>query len=81
MGRPRDQNVSGKLVRQVLLDISTGKRARGRPRTRWRDYISDVACYHLGVEPAELFEIAVDREMFRLLWLLFPQPSSEEKRL
>jgi len=33
------------------------------------------------VEPAELFEIAVDREVFHLLpWMLLPQPSLEEKR-
>jgi len=33
-------------------------------RTRWRDYISDLAWSHLGVEPAELSEIALDREVF-----------------
>jgi len=31
--------------------------------------------------PAELSEIAVDREVFQvLLWILPPQPSLEEKR-
>ena len=31
-----------------------GKRPRGRPRTTWSDYISDLAWSPLGVEPAEL---------------------------
>jgi len=53
-----------KLPRQVLLASATRKRTRGRPWTRWSDYISDLAWYRLGVEPAELFEIAVDREVF-----------------
>ena len=44
----------------------TGKRPRGRPRTRWQDYISNLSWSRLGVEP-ELSEIAVDREVFRVL--------------
>jgi len=49
------------------------------PRTRWSDYISDLAWFHLGVEPAELSEILVDRDVLRvLLGLLSPRPSPEE---
>ena len=33
-------------------------RPKVRPRTGWRDYISDFAWYYIGVEPAELSEIA-----------------------
>ena len=47
-----------------LQSITTGKQTRGRPRTGWRDCISDLAWYRLGVDPAELSEIAVDREGF-----------------
>jgi len=36
------------------------------------DYISDLAWYRLGVEPPELSEIAVDREVFRVLLGLLP---------
>jgi len=47
----------------------------------WRDYTFDLSWSRLGVEPAELSEIAVDREVFRiLLGLLTPRPSSKEKR-
>jgi len=41
----------------------TGNMLRARPRTRWRAYISDLAWFRLGVERAELSEIAVDREV------------------
>ena len=65
-----------RLARQVLLATPAGKRPRGRPRTRWRDYISDLAWSSLGVEPAELSEIAVDREVFKVfLGMLSPPPS------
>ena len=69
-----------RLARQVLLARPTGKRPRGRPKTRWSDYISDLAWSRLGVEPAELPEITVDREVFRiLLGLLPPRSSLQEK--
>ena len=42
----------------------------GRPKTRWRDYITDLAWSRLGVEPAELSEIAGNHEVFRVLGLL-----------
>ena len=48
-----------------LQSTSTGKRASGLQRTRLRDYISDLAWSRLGVDPAELSEIAVDCEVFR----------------
>jgi len=48
-----------KMVRQVLLATPTGKRPRCRPRTRRSDYISDIAWFCLGFEPAEISEITV----------------------
>ena len=65
-----------KLSRLVLLATPTGKRPKGRPRTRWNDYISDFAWSSLGAEPVQISEIAVDREASRvLLGLLAPRPS------
>ena len=70
-----------RLARHVLLDTPTGKRPRC-PKIRWSDYISSIAWARLGVEPAELSEIAVDRKAFRfLLGLLSLQPSLEKKRI
>jgi len=59
-----------------LQSTPTGKRPKVYPRTRWPYYISD-----LGVEPAELYEIAIDREVFRvLLGLLPPRLYPKKKR-
>ena len=70
-----------RLVRQALLAKPIGKRPRRRSRPRWSNCISDIAWSRLGVEPAELSEIATDREVFQvLLWMLPAQPSREEKR-
>ena len=33
----------GRLPREVFLARPTGRRPRGRPRTRWRDYICSLA--------------------------------------
>jgi len=49
-----------RLTRQVLLATPTGKRPRGRPTTRWSDYISDLSWSRFVVEPAELCENAVE---------------------
>jgi len=63
-----------------LQSTPTGKRPEVCPRTRWCDFISDLSWSRLGVEPAELSEIAVDREVFRVfLGLLPPRPSQKEK--
>ena len=56
-----------------LQSTPTGKGPRGRPRTRWRDYTSDLAWSRLVVEPAELSEIAGDPAVFRALLRLLPQ--------
>jgi len=62
-----------RLARQALLAKLTGKWPRGHPSTRWSYYMSDFAWSCLGVEPTELFNLAVDREIFRVL-LLTPLP-------
>jgi len=52
----------------------------GRPKTRWSDYISNLAWSRFGVEWTELSEVAVDREVFRVfLGMLPPRPSPEDK--
>ncbi|PWA30791.1 hypothetical protein CCH79_00017406 [Gambusia affinis] len=51
----------------------TGRRPRGRPRTRWRDYISRLAWERLGIPPEELEEVAGEREVWASLLKLLPQ--------
>ena len=37
------------LPREVFQARPAGKRPRGRPRTRWRDYISSLTLEHLAI--------------------------------
>ncbi|KAK3512562.1 hypothetical protein QTP70_017239, partial [Hemibagrus guttatus] len=52
----------GRLPGEVFRAFPTGKRPRGRPRTRWRDYVFRLAWERLGVPPEELEEVARERE-------------------
>jgi len=65
MVRPCDQNAPGTIAEEVLLATPKGERPIGWPRTGWCDYNSNLAWPRLGVEPAELSEIAENREVFR----------------
>uniref|UniRef100_A0AAV2LL43 Reverse transcriptase domain-containing protein n=1 Tax=Knipowitschia caucasica TaxID=637954 RepID=A0AAV2LL43_KNICA len=67
----------GRLPGEVFRARPTGRRPRGRPRTRWRDYVSQLAWERLGVPPDELEEVCVDREVWAsLLRLLPPRPGN-----
>ncbi|KAI3374045.1 hypothetical protein L3Q82_022600 [Scortum barcoo] len=48
----------GRLPREVLPGMSHREEAQGRPRTRWRDYVSRLAWERLGVPPEELEEVS-----------------------
>uniref|UniRef100_A0A3P9PV83 Reverse transcriptase domain-containing protein n=1 Tax=Poecilia reticulata TaxID=8081 RepID=A0A3P9PV83_POERE len=65
----------GRLPGEVFRARPTGRRPRGRPRTRWRDYVSRLAWERLGIPPEELEEVAGEREVWAsLLKLLPPRP-------
>ncbi|KAK3538499.1 hypothetical protein QTP86_006187 [Hemibagrus guttatus] len=67
----------GRLPGEVFRACPTRKRPRGRPRTRWRDYVFRLAWERLGVPPEELEEVAREREVWAsLLRLLPPRPGS-----
>ncbi|KAK3519754.1 hypothetical protein QTP70_003889 [Hemibagrus guttatus] len=67
----------GRLPGEVFQACSTGKRPRGRPRTRWRDYVSRLTWERLGIPPEELEEVSGEREVWEsLLRLLPPRPGS-----
>ncbi|TWW64917.1 hypothetical protein D4764_22G0005640 [Takifugu flavidus] len=68
---------SGRLPLEVFRTCPTGRRPRGLPRTRWRNYISRLAWELLGVPPEELMEVAGERAVWAsLLKLLPPRPGS-----
>ncbi|KAI3372674.1 hypothetical protein L3Q82_023135, partial [Scortum barcoo] len=55
--------------------MSHREEALGRPRTRWRDYVSRLAWERLGIPPEELEEVSGVREVWAsLLRLLPPRP-------
>ena len=45
--------------------LPSGKRPRERPRTRWRNYVEDLAWSRLGIKPAKLLLVAGDRDTWR----------------
>ncbi|KAK3540666.1 hypothetical protein QTP70_034521, partial [Hemibagrus guttatus] len=57
----------GHLPGEVFRACPTGKRPWGRPRTRWRDYVSRLAWERLGVPPEELEVVSGEREVGRLV--------------
>ncbi|TWW59254.1 hypothetical protein D4764_06G0007840 [Takifugu flavidus] len=65
----------GRLPGEVFRACPSGGRPPGRPRTRWRDYVSRLAWERLGIPPDELEEVAGEREVWAsLLRLLPPRP-------
>ena len=50
--------------REVFLARTVGRRPRGRPRTRERDYISSLAWECLGIPQSELADMAGEREVW-----------------
>ncbi|TWW79207.1 hypothetical protein D4764_10G0002370 [Takifugu flavidus] len=65
----------GRLPGEVFRACPSGRRPPGKPRTRWRDYVSRLAWERLGIPPDELEEVAGEREVWAsLLRLLPPRP-------
>ena len=64
-----------RLPREVLEARPTGRRPRGRPRTRWRDYIDSLALDRLGIPQEEVADVARERETWSsLVEMLPPRP-------
>ncbi|XP_048009164.1 uncharacterized protein LOC125243494 [Megalobrama amblycephala] len=53
----------GRLPGEVFRACPTGRRPQGRPRARWRDYVSRLAWERLGIPPEELEEVSGEREV------------------
>ena len=82
MFRPRGQNAPGKIGEKSPAGYTHWKAALQRSTLDQvaRYYFSNLTWFRVGVEPTKLLEIAENREIFRVLGLLPPRPSSEEKR-
>ncbi|XP_061618152.1 uncharacterized protein LOC133471975 [Phyllopteryx taeniolatus] len=71
----------GRLPGEVFRTCPTGRRPRGRPRSRWRDYILRLAWERLGIPTEELDEVAGEREVWAsLLKLLPPRPDPDKRK-
>ncbi|TWW71235.1 hypothetical protein D4764_17G0007180 [Takifugu flavidus] len=65
----------GHLHGEVFRAYPSGKRSPGRPRRRWRDYVSQLVWERMGFPLDELEEVAGEREVWAyVLRLLPPRP-------
>ena len=62
----------GRLPGEVFRARPSGRRPRGRPRTRWRDSVSRLAWGRLRIPLEELDEVAGEREVWASLLRLLP---------
>ena len=62
----------GSVPGEVFRARPTGRRPRGRPRTRWRDDVYRLAWERLGIPREELDEVAGEREVWASLLRLLP---------
>ena len=76
MARASSEEPPGRLPGEVFQARPSGQRPRGRPRTRWRDYVSRLAWERLGVPLEELEEVAGEREVWVSLLKLLPRDPS-----
>ena len=51
----------GHLLKDVFQADQAMRRAKGRPRTRWRDLISTLAWKRLGIPQSELVNVAREK--------------------
>ncbi len=75
MVRTSDQDASW-VPLEAFQARPTGRRPRGKPRTRWRDYISHLAWERLGIPQEELENFAGEKVGATLLGPQPPRPCS-----
>jgi len=62
-----------RLPLEVFQARLTGRRPRGRPRRRWRDYISQLACKRLGIPQNELKVLRGRGQCGSACWVCCPR--------
>ena len=72
---------SGHLPLEVHQPRPTGRRSQGRPRTRWRDYISHLAWERLVVSQEGLEGVAGERDVWDSLPAVPAIQISGQKRM
>ena len=54
--------MSQERAKTLLCSTPIGRRPRGRPTTRWRDYVEDLSWFRLGIPAEHLSFVAEDRD-------------------
>ena len=68
-----------RTAKKLLCSTPIGRRPRGRPRTRWRDYVEDLSWSRPGIPAEHLSFVAEDRDAWRIqLELLPPRPPKDK---
>ena len=70
-----------RTAKKLLCSTPIGRRLRGRPRTRWRDYVEDLRWSRLGIPAEHLSYVAEDRDAWRLQLKLLPSLPPKDKRV
>ena len=70
-----------RTAKKLLCSTLIGRRPRGRPRTRWRDYVEDLSWSRLGIPAKHLSFVAEDRDAWRLQLALLPPRPPKDKRV
>ena len=61
-----------RTAKKLLCSTPIGRRPRGRPRTRWQDYVEDLSWSRLGTPAEHLSFVAEDRDAWRIQLELLP---------
>ena len=70
-----------RTAKKLLCSTPIGRRPRGRPRTRWRDYVEDCSWSRLGIPAEHLSFVAEDRDAWRIQLELLPPRPPKDKRV
>ena len=70
-----------RTAKKLLCSTPIGRRPRGCPRTRWRDYVEDLTWSCLGIPAEHLSFVAEDRDACRLRFEQLPPRSPKDKRI
>ena len=70
-----------RTAKKLLCSTPIGRRPRGRPRTRWRDYVEDLSWSRLDIPAEHLSNVAEDRDAWRIQLELLPPWPPKDKRV
>ena len=70
-----------RTAKKLLCSTPIGRRPRGRPRTRWRDFVEDLSWSCFGIPAEHLSFVTEDRNAWRIQLELLPTRPPKDKRV